>query len=178
MNIYARLNLYIGLDKRKSILPYYFLFLSYGLNTEFEHRSMNTEGCHWRLKRVGAELCSDLCSRQKKKQLRFVSQLLDFQEVVPLGLEPRTPWLWVRCSNQLSYGTGNGIAYSPIATAKLNVSFEMCKLFEFFCNVIFAMQYSAVFAMQYSCDLLLATIAVNLRCVRRKFYCVFIFWRR
>ena len=25
--------------------------------------------------------------------------------VVPLGLEPRTPWLWVRCSNQLSYGT-------------------------------------------------------------------------
>ncbi|WP_290458933.1 hypothetical protein, partial [Paramuribaculum intestinale] len=88
---YARLNLYIGLDKRKSILPYYFLFLSYGLNTEFEHRSMNTEGCHWRLKRVGAELCSDLCSRQKKKQLRFVSQLLDFQEVVPLGLEPRTP---------------------------------------------------------------------------------------
>ena len=26
--------------------------------------------------------------------------------VVPLGLEPRTPWLWVRCSNQLSYRTG------------------------------------------------------------------------
>ena len=25
--------------------------------------------------------------------------------VVPLGLEPRTPWLWVRCSNQLSYRT-------------------------------------------------------------------------
>ena len=27
------------------------------------------------------------------------------QIVVPLGLEPRTPWLWVRCSNQLSYRT-------------------------------------------------------------------------
>ena len=25
--------------------------------------------------------------------------------VVPLGLEPRTTWLWVRCSNQLSYRT-------------------------------------------------------------------------
>lgn len=50
-----------------------FLFLSYGLNTKFEHRSMNTGACHWRLKRVGAELCSDLCSEQKKKQLRFDS---------------------------------------------------------------------------------------------------------
>ena len=28
-----------------------------------------------------------------------------FNIVVPLGLEPRTPWLWVRCSNQLSYRT-------------------------------------------------------------------------
>ena len=25
--------------------------------------------------------------------------------MVPHGLEPWTPWLWVRCSNQLSYGT-------------------------------------------------------------------------
>ena len=50
--IYARLNLnqYIVPGKRKSILPYYFLFLSYGLNTEFEHRSMNTDACHYRLK--------------------------------------------------------------------------------------------------------------------------------
>ena len=28
-----------------------------------------------------------------------------FTKVVPLGLEPRTPWLWVRCSDQLSYRT-------------------------------------------------------------------------
>ena len=62
-----------GLGKRKSNLPYYFLFLSYGLNTEFEHRGVNTGGCHWWLKRIGAELCSDLCSREKKKQLRFIS---------------------------------------------------------------------------------------------------------
>ena len=27
------------------------------------------------------------------------------KKVVPHGLEPWTPWLWVRCSNQLSYGT-------------------------------------------------------------------------
>ena len=26
--------------------------------------------------------------------------------VVPVGHDPTTPWLWVRCSNQLSYGTG------------------------------------------------------------------------
>ena len=25
--------------------------------------------------------------------------------VVPVGHDPTTPWLWVRCSNQLSYGT-------------------------------------------------------------------------
>ena len=32
--------------------------------------------------------------------------------VVPLGLEPRTPWLWVRCSNQLSYRTGlSGLSF-------------------------------------------------------------------
>ena len=60
--IYARLNLnqYIGLGKRKAkhrknppdqrkILSYYFLFLSYGLNTKFEHKSVNTGGYHWRL---------------------------------------------------------------------------------------------------------------------------------
>ena len=50
-----------------------FQFLSHGLNTEFEHKGMNTEACRWRLKRVGAELCSDLCSKQKKKQLRLDS---------------------------------------------------------------------------------------------------------
>lgn len=40
VQIYTRLNLNIYVDGRqkKSILPYYFLFLSYGLNTEFEHR--------------------------------------------------------------------------------------------------------------------------------------------
>ena len=27
------------------------------------------------------------------------------KKVVPLGLEPRTHWLWVSCSNRLSYGT-------------------------------------------------------------------------
>ena len=45
--IYARLNLnqYIGLGKKEQ-RPYYFLFLSYGLNTEFEHKSMNTGSCH------------------------------------------------------------------------------------------------------------------------------------
>ena len=41
---------YRGLCKRRSVLPYYFLFLSYGLSTEFEHKSMNTEGYDWRLK--------------------------------------------------------------------------------------------------------------------------------
>ncbi len=41
---------YIGLGKRRSIHPYYILFLSYGLNTAFEHTGMNTGGCHWRLK--------------------------------------------------------------------------------------------------------------------------------
>ena len=50
-----------------------FQFLSHSLNIEFEHKGMNTEGRHWRPKRVGAELCSDLCSKQKKKQLRFGS---------------------------------------------------------------------------------------------------------
>ena len=40
-----------------------FQFLGYGLSTEFEHKSVNTEGCDWWLKRVGAELCSDLCSK-------------------------------------------------------------------------------------------------------------------
>ena len=29
--------------------------------------------------------------------------MLDYQ-VGPPGLEPGTTWLWVRCSNQLSYG--------------------------------------------------------------------------
>ena len=29
--------------------------------------------------------------------------------MVPLGLEPRTPWLWVRCSDQLSYRTWNRV---------------------------------------------------------------------
>lgn len=50
--IYARLNLnqYIGLGRRRSVLPYYFLFLSYGLNTKFEHRRVNTGYCGWRLK--------------------------------------------------------------------------------------------------------------------------------
>ena len=38
--------------------------------------------------------------------------------VVPLGLEPRTPWLWVRCSNQLSYGTVSlPRCHAPIETA-------------------------------------------------------------
>ncbi len=32
----------IWLGKRKSILSCYFLFLSYGLNTKFEHKGMNT----------------------------------------------------------------------------------------------------------------------------------------
>jgi len=50
-----------------------FLFLSHSLNTEFEHTGMNTSVCQWGLKRVGAELCSDLCSKQKKKQLRLDS---------------------------------------------------------------------------------------------------------
>ena len=48
-------------------------FISHSLNTEFEHMGMNTGVCHWALKRAGAELCSDLCSKQKKKQLRFDS---------------------------------------------------------------------------------------------------------
>lgn len=50
--IYARLNLnqYIGLGKRNSMRSYYFLFLSCGLNTKFEHKSMNTGGAHWRPK--------------------------------------------------------------------------------------------------------------------------------
>lgn len=43
---------------KRKVPPYYFLFTSYGLNTEFERRGVNTEGCQWRLKRVGAELCS------------------------------------------------------------------------------------------------------------------------
>ena len=36
------------------------------------------------------------------KRLLIISNLY---RVVPLGLEPRTPWLWVRCSDQLSYRT-------------------------------------------------------------------------
>ena len=42
--------------------------------------------------------------------------------VVPLGLEPRTPWLWVRCSNQLSYRT-----CLPEAFAKIILKFVICK---------------------------------------------------
>ena len=38
------------------------------------------------------------------------------QNVVPLGLEPRTPWLWVRCSNQLSYGTDSWKRCSKIVS--------------------------------------------------------------
>ena len=34
--------------------------------------------------------------------------------MVPLGLEPRTTWLWVRCSNQLSYGTNKGAILTHI----------------------------------------------------------------
>lgn len=61
--IYARLNLnqYIGLGKKEQP-PLLFSFPQLRLNTEFEHKSMNTVGSHWQLKRVGAELCSDLCS--------------------------------------------------------------------------------------------------------------------
>lgn len=32
------------------LIIYYFLFLSCGLNTEFEHRGVNTESCHRLLK--------------------------------------------------------------------------------------------------------------------------------
>ena len=38
-------------------------------------------------------------NKQKPPQLRRGLR------VVPTGLEPVTLWLWVRCSNQLSYGT-------------------------------------------------------------------------
>ena len=37
--------------------------------------------------------------------------------VVPLGLEPRTYWLWVSCSNQLRYGTKNTL---PVNVFKQN----------------------------------------------------------
>lgn len=49
--IYARINLnqYIGLGKREGLLAV-FSFLSHSLNTEFEHRGMNTEGHRWWLK--------------------------------------------------------------------------------------------------------------------------------
>ena len=46
--------------------------------------------------------------------------------VVPLGLEPRTPWLWVRCSNQLSYGTER-TGVLCFCGAKLVSFFELCK---------------------------------------------------
>lgn len=35
---------------KKKAPPYYFLFISHYLNTEFEHKGVNTGGCHWRLK--------------------------------------------------------------------------------------------------------------------------------
>lgn len=35
---------------KRKVPPYYFLFLSHSLNTEFEHKGMNTEGCQWRPK--------------------------------------------------------------------------------------------------------------------------------
>lgn len=71
--------IYIGLGKRKAKhrknppvpedTPLLFSFP----HLWFEHRGVNTGGYDWRLRWVGAELCSDLCSKQKKKQLRFVS---------------------------------------------------------------------------------------------------------
>ena len=46
-------------------------------------------------------ICMQIACAQKKRS-RFISQPLDF--LAPQqGLEPWTPWLTVRCSNQLSY---------------------------------------------------------------------------
>ena len=43
--------------------------------------------------------------RERARVLARKGKILSSSLVVPLGLEPRTPWLWVRCSNQLSYRT-------------------------------------------------------------------------
>ena len=51
------------------------------------------------------QVVSQMCyNDQNKKGLHCCNPLIF--NVGPLGLEPRTPWLWVRCSNQLSYRPG------------------------------------------------------------------------
>lgn len=64
--------IYVRADAVHIGTPWFFQCLRYfskknlincNLNMEIEHKSMNTDGSHWRLKRVGAELCSDLCSK-------------------------------------------------------------------------------------------------------------------
>ena len=50
--IYARINLnqYIYMAGQKKMdARWYFSFLSPDMNTEFEHKSVNTGGYHWRL---------------------------------------------------------------------------------------------------------------------------------
>ena len=60
----------------------------------------------------------------------FFSELLSLW-VVPLGLEPRTPWLWVRCSDQLSYRTCNFLMrVQNYAFLMASANFR-----EFFCKV-------------------------------------------
>ena len=45
------------------------------------------------------------CNSLKNKGNWFLTINSLHYFVVPLGLEPRTTWLWVRCSNRLSYRT-------------------------------------------------------------------------
>ena len=37
------------IHRTKERLPIIIFFISYGLNTKFEHKSVNTGGYHWRL---------------------------------------------------------------------------------------------------------------------------------
>ena len=44
--------------------------------------------------------------------------------VDPPGLEPGTTWLWVRCSNQLSYRSNFGVQYYYFFTLTTIIIFD------------------------------------------------------
>ena len=73
-------------------------------------------------------LWSHLGLNQGKIAKGLVASSLAIWGVVPLGLEPRTPWLWVRCSNQLSYRTGFWALVVLLASAKIRRFFDISSI--------------------------------------------------
>ncbi len=71
----------------KKAPPYYFLFLSYGLNIEFENRSMNTRGCQWRL----GWLARSCVQGKRKSSYDLIRNCLNFKEWSHLGLNQGLP---------------------------------------------------------------------------------------